>query len=87
MADAHRAVDFIARLAETWDGRGRHALTRPFEHRALVAMAGMDHRLAGLPWQHLKPDERAALLTAARRMVELGRECAWVFGEGEGARL
>jgi len=84
---AQRAVDFVARLSEAWDGGGRQILKPPFEHRALVAMAGMSQAVAGLSWRHLKPDERAALLVAARRCIELGRQCAWVFGEGEGARL
>lgn len=87
MVDPHRSVDFVARLAEAWDGAGNHPFTPPFEHRALVAMAGLPQALAGVPWRHLKPDERAVLLTAARRIVELGRQCAWVFGEGNGARM
>jgi hypothetical protein len=87
MTDPQRAVDFVARFAEAWDGGGRHPFTPPFEHRALVAMAGMPQAVAGLSWRHLKPDERTVLLTAARRCIELGRQCAWVFGEGEGARL
>lgn len=88
MADALRAVDPIARLAEAWDLRGRH----PFaaggrEHRALVAMAGLDPRCANLPWDELAPYQRQAVLAQARLAVEFGRACAWVFGEGEGARL
>lgn len=87
MVDPNRSVDFVARFAEAWDGVGRQVFRPPFEHRALVAMAGMQQAVAGLSWRHLKPDERAVLLAAARRCVELGRQCAWVFGEGEGARL
>lgn len=87
MNDARRAIDPVARLAEAWDGIGHQIFKPPFEHRALVAMAGMPQAVAGLSWRHLKPDERAALLAAARRCVELGRQCAWVFGEGNGARL
>lgn len=87
MTDAQRAVDFVARFAEAWDGAGRQIFRPPFEHRALVALAGLPPAIAGLSWRHLKPDERSVLLTAARRCVELGRQCAWAFGEGEGARL
>lgn len=87
MVDAQRSVDFVARLSEAWDGNGRQVFTPPFEHRALVAMSGMRPEVAGLKWRHLRPEERSALLHAARRCVELGRQCAWVFGEGEGARL
>ena len=87
MVDRTRSVDFLARLAEAWDGHGRYVFTPPFEHRALVAMAGMPQAIAGVPWRHLHPDERSALLVAARRCSEWGRQCAWVFGEGEGARL
>jgi hypothetical protein len=88
MADALRAVDPIARLAEAWDLRGRH----PFaaggrEHRALIAMAGIDPKCQSMRWDELAPYQRQALLTNARLAIELGRACAWVFGEGEGARL
>jgi hypothetical protein len=86
VTDALRAVDFVARFAEAWDCRGRHVFRPPFEHRALVAMSGMRPEIAGLPWRHIKPEERNALMYAARRVVELGRQCAWCFGEGEGAR-
>lgn len=88
MTDAQRAVDYVARFAEAWDcGNDRHYFKPPFEHRALVAMSGMPPELAGLKWRHLKPEERNTLMYAARRCVELGRQCAWCFGEGEGARL
>lgn len=85
MNAAARSVDYIARLAEAWDGAGRNVLAPPFEHRALVALAGMRPEIAGLPWRHLKPEERSALLYAARRIVDMARACAWVFGEGQGA--
>jgi len=83
--DALRAVDVVARFAEAWDGRGRHALTPPWEHRALVAMAGMRVELAGYSWRQLSPADRSALIHAAGRLIPLARTCAWCFGEGQGA--
>jgi len=84
--DPRRAVDVVARMAEAWNLEGRH----PFaaggrEHRALLALAGLDLRLAAIPWQSLEEYQRKALLVAARQAIDLGRACAWVFGEGEGA--
>jgi len=86
MNAAARSVDFVARLAEAWDLMGRH----PFavggrEHRALLAMAGLEFRLVETPWHRLNEYQRQALLRAAIHAVELGRACAWIFGEGQGA--
>jgi hypothetical protein len=86
MTAAKRSVDFIGRLAEAWDGRGRHSFAPPNEHFALCGMAGLPRDVAGMRWSDLTPAERRALLVAARKAVELGRACAWCFGEGEGAR-
>ena len=86
MTDAQRcSVDFIARLAEAWDGRGAHPLTPPSEHLALLNLAQLSETCVGTRWSDLLPMERRALLFAARRAIELGRACAWVFGEGRGA--
>ena len=87
MNAAARSVDFVARLAEAWNLDGRH----PFdisgrEHRALLVMAGLDLKLVVLNWNSLEEYQRLALVVAARQAVELGRACAWCFGEGEGAR-
>lgn len=80
-------VDFVARLAEAWDSAGPHCFAAGGrEHRALVAMAGLDPKCQGLGWNELAPHQRHALLANARLAVEFGRACAWVFGEGEGAR-
>lgn len=78
--------DFIARLADAWDGKG-HAVLRAGgdEHRALLAIARLPAGLAGAKWEELQPHERWALLLAARRSIEFGRQCAWIFGEGQGA--
>jgi hypothetical protein len=86
MNAAARSVDYIARLAEAWNLEGRH----PFdisrrEHRALLVMAGLDLRLQGRLWHTLEAYQRQALFAAARDGVTLGRACAWVFGEGQGA--
>ncbi len=85
MTDAQRSVDFIARLAEAWDGKGRNPLSPPSEHLALLQLAGLPHDLASRQWAELKGESRRCLIFAARRAVELGRACAWVFGEGRGA--
>lgn len=83
---AARSVDPIARLAEAWNLEGRHPLAASGrEHRALLAMAGLDNRLWVLPWNRLEEYQRQALMVAARQAIDLGRACAWVFGEGRGA--
>jgi hypothetical protein len=84
---AARSVDFVARLAEAWNFGGRHCFAAGGrEHRALLVMAGLDLALMRLPWNSLEEYQRLALVVAARQAVELGRACAWCFGEGEGAR-
>jgi hypothetical protein len=84
VTDAHRAVDIIARLAESWDGRGRHALSPPTEHEALLAIARLPAGVYGTRWEGLSVDQRRHLLFAVRRAVELGKLCAWFFGEPYG---
>jgi len=87
MNDAVRSVDSVARLAEAWNFEGRHPFAASGrEHRALLVMAGLDAKLQHVFWNELQPYQRQALIVAARQAVELGRACAWVFGEGEGAR-
>ena len=81
-------VDFIARLADAWDGRGSNIFRAGgTEHRALLDLAGLDPSLANERWRELKAGERLKLVQAARRAIEFGRACAWVFGEGSGARF
>lgn len=87
MVDPVRSIDFVARFAEAWDGRGRHVFLPPFEHQMLLLRAGLDLQLHRLGWNDLKPYQRQALLVSARHGIEFGRACAWSFGEGEGARL
>lgn len=89
MNAAARSVDYVARLAEAWDMEGRHSFAAGGgrrEHRALLVMAGLDLALVRVPWRFLEEYQRRALVVAARQGVELGRQCAWCFGEGEGAR-
>jgi len=86
MNAAARSVDFVARMAEAWDGKGRHIFLPPFEHRMLLVRAGLDLSLATVPWSLLREHQRQSLLVAARQAVEFARACAWCFGEGEGAR-
>lgn len=83
---AVRAIDFIGRMAEAWDMRGRH----PFiaggrEHRALLSLAYLPADLEKRRWDDLTPEQRQRLMIAARQSVDLGRAAAWVFGEGDGA--
>ena len=73
-------VDFIARLADAWDGRGRSALRPSAEHQALLRLAHMSDELADLEWSQLSPPARDRLVFAARLALELGRTCAWCFG-------
>jgi len=86
MADALRSVDFVARLAEAWDGKGRHPFNPAYEHCCLLQIAGLPLRLALFRWRDLSEEHRQMLLVAGRKGVEFGRACAWCFGEGEGAR-
>jgi hypothetical protein len=80
-------VDFIARLADAWDGRGKWTLNPYVEHRALLDIAGLSTDLSKRRWTEFTGEERQRLLLAARRAVEFGRQCAWVLGEGQGARF
>ena len=73
-------VDFIGRLADAWDGRGRMILQPPAEHLALLRLAHMSDELAGLDWSQLSPPARDRLVFAARKVVQLGAACAWCFG-------
>lgn len=80
-------TDFLARLADAWDLSGDHVF-RPsrVEHRALLEIARLPVALSDARWAELLPEERLKLLFAAKAVIELGRQCAWIFGEGEGAR-
>jgi hypothetical protein len=80
-------VDFIARLADAWDGRGAWTLNPYTEHRAMLDIAGLSPDLCKRRWADFSPDDRTALLFAARRAIEFGRQCAWVLGEGQGTRF
>lgn len=82
-----QVTDVIARLADAWDGRGHWAFNPYTEHRALLELAALPLTLDRSRWADLTAKEREALLHAVRRAVELGRQCAWVFGEGQGARF
>lgn len=73
-------VDFIARIAAAWDGRGREAFTPPTEHMVLLKFAGLPPELHQLPWRDLQPEQRRKLVLACRRVFELARVCAWTFG-------
>lgn len=81
-----RAIDFIARLAEAWDLQGRHAfLAGGGEHRALLGLAWLPLELKDRRWNDLTGEQRRRLLVAARQAIDLGRQAAWIFGEGNGA--
>lgn len=73
-------ADFIARLADAWDGRGNHAL-RGVEQLALCRLMNLEgERIVGQSWAHLEAAVRERLVFAARQAVDLGGVCAWVFG-------
>lgn len=80
-------VDFIARLADAWDGRGAWTLNPYVEHRALLDIAGLPPGRCKEGWANFTGEERQRLLLASRRAIEFGRQCAWVLGEGQGARF
>lgn len=73
-------TDFIARLADAWDGRGRSALSAPRDHQALLRLASLSESLWNIKWLDLDGPTRERLVFAARTGVDLGRTCAWVFG-------
>jgi len=81
------SIDFLARLADAWDFKGQNVFRATGdEHRALLELAQLPRELADLKWCELDGRQREALTWAARRAIEFGRQCAWVFGEGQGAR-
>lgn len=71
--------DFLARLADAWDGKGRPVLTPYKEHRALLILADLPLTLERARWANLEPEQRVRLLFAARAATELGAVCRWVF--------
>lgn len=77
-------LDFIARLAQSWDGRGNDVLML-IERRALWLMACLGEWPAGetgFPyWHELQPDQRRKLVSAARQAIELGTWARRMFGE------
>jgi len=78
-------IDYIARIAEAWDGRGSNAFTPPTEHRLLLKAAGLPDSLWERSWSALAADQRMALVWTVYRVNELRRCVAHIFGEGEGA--
>lgn len=78
-------IDYIARIAEAWDGRGSSVFTPPTEHRLLLKAAGLSQDLWSRSWSQLATDERMALVWTIYRVHTLQECCARIF-EGEGAR-
>lgn len=88
LEQAIASVDFVARLADAWDGRGSHVFAASGrEHCALLELANLPVALQSVRWGDLSPQQRFQLIFAARRAIEFGRACAWLFGEGQGARF
>jgi hypothetical protein len=82
------AIDFTARLADAWDGKGNSVFAASgVEHCALLELANLPIGLQRAKWNDLSGQERYQLVFAARRAIEFGRQCAWIFGEGQGARF
>jgi hypothetical protein len=73
-------VDFIARLADAWDGRGRVTLQPPAEQVALLHLADLSEELAAFKWSDLPPPARERLVFAARKTADMAAACAWCFG-------
>jgi hypothetical protein len=82
MAAPHPAtsLDFVARLADAWDGKGRYVLAPYREHCALLRLAQMPEELHRISWEALEPAAHHRLLFAARAALELGSVCSWVLG-------
>jgi hypothetical protein len=75
-------LDFVARLASAWDRKGGEGFSDDgAEHRALICLAGLTGQIATYPWSNLSARERYALVLGARRAIDFGRRCAWVFGQ------
>lgn len=86
-AERYAAVpDFVARFADAWDGKGQQVFTPYRDHIALLELARLPQTLHRTRWAQLSGSDRFELLKAARRLIELRRLCAWVFGEEQGAR-
>jgi hypothetical protein len=81
------SIDFIARVADAWDFKGQNVFRiGGSEHRALLELARLPRELCEVKWADLTGDQRQQIVWAARRAIEFGRQCAWIFGEGQGAR-
>jgi hypothetical protein len=73
-----RVLDFIARLAECWDGAPPEGLSCP-ERRALCELSQLPFPGELARWSDLPSRARQLLLIGARRAVRLGRTCTWVY--------
>jgi hypothetical protein len=74
-------VDFIARLADCWNGRGQHPMLER-EKRALLLLAHLPDTAFDLQWSALGGVTRERLVFACRQAVDLGDVAAWCFGAG-----
>jgi hypothetical protein len=83
-----RVLDFVARLAAAWNGEGE-LLLRTSERRALCEIGGLERvsRFDDTRWEFLDGEERRCILFGARRAIELGRACGWIFGQGSGPKV
>jgi len=84
MTEGSTGVDILARFAQAWDCAGNNVFWPPLEPAALATLAGLENRWRR-PWSHvrwndLNVEERRKLLHAARRLIDMARVCAWVFG-------
>lgn len=75
------SVDFIARFANAWNLKGQHVFRASrVEHRALLELAGLPSQLCSSTWEELEGSQRESLLWAAKAVIALGRQCAWIYG-------
>jgi hypothetical protein len=63
-------LDFIARLADAWDGRGSDVLNDA-ECRALWALAYGEPYERQQRWGELSPEMRRRLVVSARHVIDL----------------
>lgn len=79
------SVDCVARIAQAWDCEGDYIFQPPFEHRAILALAGLAEGLEQLRWRQLRAEERRKIAHALLRIYQrVTPVIAWCFAlEGD----
>jgi len=74
-------IDYIARIAEAWDGRGKVVFTPPTEHQLLLRAARLPEHLWQKSWAGLTATERMAIAWTVYRVYDTRHACGWIFGD------